>query len=101
MDLYKHAFRLSPMICSDLVADCFELARDIRVLDMRAAPYDLADLGFTPVQVETAAGKAEYAAAQRQFATRGAPLRARLIEECDRLLWAVGPSALQEQLAGA
>ena len=26
MDLYKHAFRLSPMVCSDLVADCFELA---------------------------------------------------------------------------
>ncbi len=46
MDLYKHAFRLSPMIGTDLVADCFELARDIRVLDMRAAPYDLADLGF-------------------------------------------------------
>jgi hypothetical protein len=89
MDLYKHAFRLTPMVSSDLVADCFELARDIRVLDMRAAPYDLADLGFTPVRVETAAGKAEYAAAQRTFAARGAPLRARLVEECDRLL-AVG-----------
>ena len=42
MDLYKHAFRLSPMVSSDLVADCFELAWDIRVMDMRAAPYDLA-----------------------------------------------------------
>ena len=86
MDLYKHAFRLTPMISSDLVADCFELARDIRVLDMRAAPYDLADLGFAPVRVETAAGKAEYAEAQRSFAERGAPLRRRLIDECDRLL---------------
>ena len=38
MDLDKHAFRLTPMISSDLVADAFELARDIRVLDMRAAP---------------------------------------------------------------
>jgi hypothetical protein len=85
MDLYKHAFRLSPMISSDLVADCFELARDIRVLDMRAAPYDLADLGFEPVRVETPAGKAEYAGAQREFAERGAPLRQRLIEECERL----------------
>ncbi|MDP3890841.1 3-methyladenine DNA glycosylase, partial [Nocardioides sp.] len=28
MDLYKHAFRLTPMICSDLVVDAFELARD-------------------------------------------------------------------------
>ena len=86
MDLYKHAFRLTPMISSDLVAACFELARDIRVLDMRASPYDLADLGFDPVEVETASGKAEYAAAQRDFAERGAPLRAALAEECERLL---------------
>lgn len=94
MDLYKHAFRLTPMICSDLVADCFELARDIRVLDMRASPYDLADLGFEPVRIETAAGKAAYAEAQRGFAERGAPLRARLVEECERLLGAVSPTAL-------
>ena len=86
MDLYKHAFRLTPMICSDLVADCFELARDIRELDMRAAPYDLADLGFEPIRIETAEGKQQYAAAQRGFAERGAPLRRRLVEECERLL---------------
>ncbi|WP_051485837.1 hypothetical protein [Nocardioides sp. J54] len=86
MDLYKHAFRLSPMISSDLVADCFELAWDIRVMDMRAAPYDLADLGFDPVRVETAEGKAAYVEAQRGFAERGRPLRARLVEECERLL---------------
>ena len=91
MDLYKHAFRLSPMIASDVVAACFELARDIRVLDMRAAPYDLSGLddlpdGFEPVRIETAAGKAEYAAAQRTFAERGAPLRARLLADCERLL---------------
>ncbi|MCY7400339.1 MAG: 3-methyladenine DNA glycosylase [Nocardioides sp.] len=86
MDLYKHAFRLTPMTSSDLVADCFELALDIRVLDMRAAPYDLADLGFEPVRIETAEGKAAYVEAQRGFAERGAPLRARLIEECERLL---------------
>ncbi|WP_156225158.1 3-methyladenine DNA glycosylase [Pseudactinotalea suaedae] len=86
MDLYKHAFRLSPLISSDLIADCFALARDIRVLDMRAAPYDLADLGFDPVPIETAAGKRTYAAAQAEFAERGAPLRTRLIEACDALL---------------
>jgi hypothetical protein len=92
MDLYKHAFRLSPMICSDLVADCFELARDIRVLDMRASPYDLSVLGYSPVRVETAEGKQEYVAAQRAFAERGAPLRARLIDECERLLAVCGPT---------
>ena len=86
MDLYKHAFRLTPMISSDLVADCFELALDIRVLDMRAAPYDLRDLGYEPVRIETAKGKAEYAEAQRVFAEQGAPLRTRLIAECEKLL---------------
>lgn len=85
MDLYKHAFRLAPLVPSDLVADCFDLARDIRVLDMRAAPYDLARLGFDPVRVETAEGKRTYAAAQAAFAERGAPLRGRLIEACDAL----------------
>jgi hypothetical protein len=86
MDLYKHAFRLSPMVPSELVADCFELAREIRVLDMRAAPYDLSDLGFEPVRIETAEGKATYVEAQRSFAERGAPLRSRLVAECERLL---------------
>ena len=86
MDLYKHAFRLTPMVSSDLVADCFELANDIRVLDMKAAPYDLAGLGFEPVRIETAEGKQEYADAQQTFAERGAPLRARLADECERLL---------------
>jgi hypothetical protein len=86
MDLYKHAFRLTPMIDSGVVADCFELARDIRVLDMRAAPYDLSGLGFAPVRIETPEGKQEYAAAQRAFAERGAPLRDRLVQECERLL---------------
>ncbi len=85
MDLYKHAFRLTPMVSSDLVADCFELARDIRELDMRAAPYDLVDLGFEPVRIETPQGKQEYAAAQRGFAERAGPLRDRLIAACHRL----------------
>ena len=78
MDLYKHAFRLTPMICSDLVADCFELAWDIRELDMRAAPYDLTRVSAScPVRIETPEGKQEYAAAQRAFAERAAPLRSR------------------------
>ena len=68
------------------MADCFELAWDIRELDMRASPYDFSDLGFEPVRIETPEGKQEYVAAQRAFAERGAPLRQRLIEECDRLL---------------
>lgn len=92
IDLYKHAFRLTPMISSDLVADAFELAWDIRALDMRASPYDLSDLvpapgeDWTPVRIETPEGKRAYAEAQRTFSERGAPIRRQLIEECDRLL---------------
>lgn len=88
MDLYKHAFRLTPLIPSELVADCFELAWYIRELDMRASPYDFSELGFTPVRIETPDGKQEYAAAQRTFAKRGAPLRQRLIDHCEQLMTA-------------
>ena len=91
MDLYKHAFRLTPLVPSELVADCFELAWDVRELDMRASPYDFEGLGFAPVRIETPQGKQEYVAAQRDFAERGAPLRARLVEECERLLGVLSP----------
>ncbi|GAA0613755.1 3-methyladenine DNA glycosylase [Kribbella sandramycini] len=86
MDLYKWATKLSPFTPSSLVLDCFELARDIRTLDMRASPYDLTALGYSPVAIETPAGKAEYAAAQRTFATRARPLREQLVALCDELL---------------
>ncbi|WP_091246656.1 3-methyladenine DNA glycosylase [Klenkia soli] len=86
MDLYKWACKLAPAVPGELLADCFELAVDIRVLDMRASPYDLAAHGYAPVPIETAAGKAEYAAAQRGFAQRGQALRARLLAVCDTVL---------------
>ncbi|MEV5818887.1 3-methyladenine DNA glycosylase [Micromonospora haikouensis] len=79
MDLYKWAYKLSPLVPSELVADAFALAREIRTLDMRASPYDLAALGYPPVRVETPEGRAEYAAAQRGFAERAAGLRARVL----------------------
>jgi hypothetical protein len=69
-----------------LVLDCFRLAKDVRELDMRASPYDLADLGYRPVRIETPEGRAEYAAAQRGFAERGQALRERLIAVCERAL---------------
>ncbi len=78
MDLYKWAYRLLPAVPSDLVVDAFELARAIREVDMRASPYDLADLGYPPIRIETPAGKAEYVARQREFAARARPLRQRL-----------------------
>ena len=88
MDLYKWAFKLAPFTPSELTADCFALARDIREVDMRASPYDLRALDFAPIAIETPGGRAEYEAHQRAFATRGEPLRARLVALCERLLGA-------------
>jgi len=79
MDLYKWAVKLGPLVPGELLLDTFELARDIRALDMRASPYDLRDWGYDPVAVETPAGKAEYVAAQRGFAERAQPLRRALL----------------------
>lgn len=86
MDLYKWAYKLSPLVPSELVADTFALAREIRELDMRASPYDLAGLDLEPVRVETAEGRATYAAAQRGFAARSAPLRQALLDVLAPLL---------------
>jgi hypothetical protein len=86
MDLYKWAYKLTPAVPGELLADCFELAADVRELDMRASPYDLSALGWTAVAIETPEGKAEYVAAQRGFAARGAALRVRLLDVCRALL---------------
>lgn len=86
MDLYKWSYKLAPLAPAELIADCFELAAEIRTLDMRASPYDLADLGYAPVRVETPEGRAEYAQMQKGFAERAKPLRQRLIEVCVRAL---------------
>lgn len=86
MDLYKWAFKLAPFTPSELVADCFALARDIREVDMRASPYDFGVLGFAPIAIESPEGRAEYEQAQRAFSARGEPLRARLIATCEALL---------------
>jgi hypothetical protein len=79
MDLYKWAVKLGPLVPGELLLDAFELARDIRLLDMQAAPYDLAAWDIRPVPIETAEGKAEYVRRQRAFADRGAALRAALL----------------------
>ncbi|WP_134733976.1 3-methyladenine DNA glycosylase [Amycolatopsis nivea] len=86
MDLFKWAYKLDPFVPAELVGDCFALAADVRELDMRASPYDLADYGYRPVPIETAEGRASYARAQAGFAERAAPLRARLIGLCRDLL---------------
>jgi hypothetical protein len=83
MDLYKWAYSLTPLVPSDVVLDAFDLAMEIRVLDMRASPYDLRELGYDPIAIETAAGKGAYASAQRAFAKRANELRVRLLKVLD------------------
>ncbi|MET3806191.1 hypothetical protein ABIB25_003201 [Nakamurella sp. UYEF19] len=83
MDLYKWAYRLVPIVSSELLLDCFLLAREIREIDMRASPYDLTELGYPPIPIETPSGKTEYVTAQRSFADRGQELRDRLLSAVD------------------
>ena len=103
-DLYKWAYKLVPVVDSDLLADCFDLAWDIRRLDMEAAPYDLTGVddlsdgrgGYAAMRIEEPAGRAEYARRQREFAARGQSLRVRLLAVLDAAAGAApgtGPDA--------
>ncbi|MFC4373747.1 3-methyladenine DNA glycosylase [Nocardia halotolerans] len=85
MDLYKWGFKLAPLIPSDLLLDCFELACTARELDMRASPYDLTGFGYEPVRIETPTGRAEYARAQAAIADTAARLRDRMTLACAEL----------------
>lgn len=75
MDLYKWAYTFHPWTNGALIWDAFTLAVDIRMLDMRASPYDLSRYGLSPVAIETDAGRNEYRFKQREFAERAAPIR--------------------------
>ncbi|MGV9331648.1 3-methyladenine DNA glycosylase [Nocardia sp. NPDC003726] len=86
MDLYKWGFKLVPLISSDLLLDCFELACAARELDMRASPYDLTEFGYEPVRIETPSGRAEYVRAQSELAQRAAGLRRTFLGVCQHLL---------------
>ena len=86
MDCLRWAIKLGPAVPGDLLLDCFELARDIRTLDMQASPYDVSSLGERPVAIETPAGRAEYVARQRAFVARATGLRGRLIGACEQIL---------------
>jgi hypothetical protein len=86
MDCHKWAMKLGPAVPGELALDCFELARDVRALDMQASPYDLSDYGETAVPIETPTGKAQYVERQRRLTQRAATLRSALIDVCKGLL---------------
>jgi len=80
MDVYKWAVKLGPLVPGELLLDAFELARDIRYLDMQASPYDMEPWGGEPVRIETPEGKAEYVRRQRAFAERANGLRRSILD---------------------
>jgi hypothetical protein len=86
MDLYKWSYKFAPWLPAEYIADAFELARDIREVDMRASPYDLAEQGYPAIKIETPEGKREYERYQRQFMERARPLRQRLLDYLSGLL---------------
>ena len=86
MDLYKWCYKLGPLIDSEFLTDCFELALHARTIDMRASPYDLSDYDLEPIRIETATGRAEDVRAQGDLSTEAAPLRSALMARCHNLL---------------
>ncbi|WP_062521440.1 hypothetical protein [Demequina silvatica] len=85
MDLYKWATKLAPAVPSSLQLEAFALALNVRRVDMQASPYDVSAFGLDAIEVETPEGKREYASRQRDFAARGAALRARLLASIENL----------------
>lgn len=80
MDIYKWTVKLGPLVPGHLLLDAFELARDIRMLDMQASPYDLREWAVQPVPIETPEGKSEYVRQQRQFMQRSNALRGAILD---------------------
>lgn len=101
--VWQWCMKLGPLAPSELVADSLALALECRVLDMRASPYDLrswAGAGLfevSPVPIETAEGRAEYAALQEALAVRAGPIRRELIGHYEAAVRAVERIAEQQQ----
>ena len=91
MDLYKWAMKSAPWVPAELAADCFELARDARSVDMRASPYDFSAVGLAPIRIETPEGRGEYEQEQRRLTKKADPLRARLVAALNDALGASAP----------
>lgn len=86
MDLYKWASKSMPWVGSDLQLECFELALELRELDMKASPYDLTAYGHEPIRVETAEGRRQYEQEQKALSSKAAPLRQKLIDQLSLVL---------------
>jgi len=86
MDVYRWSFKRYPWVPSDVLRDAFNLAMDIRTLDMASSPYELGRPDISPVPVETPEGRQHFAQQQRAFSERAQSIRARLIQSYSVLL---------------
>lgn len=86
MDLYKWCAKAMPWCGSGLLVECFELAVELRDLDMRASPYDLSRWGCEPIRIETAEGRRHYEEEQKRLSFQAMRLRARLITAIEKTL---------------
>jgi len=86
MDVYKWCYKATPFVSSELTRDAFGLARELRLLDVQASPYDLRAWGVESIDVETQEGRADFVARQRILATQANALRVRLVTELDLAL---------------
>lgn len=82
MDLYKWSAKLWPWIGSDFIADTFMLALEGRELDMCASPYDLSEMGYRPIKIETEEGRKHYQHKQQAYAEKAKNLRYQLLLFC-------------------
>ena len=80
MDLYRWAYKFHPWLASELIAETFLLALNIRETDMRASPYDVSDYtALAAIKIETRQGKEEYARLQKGYYQKARVLRTKLI----------------------
>jgi hypothetical protein len=86
MDLYKWAYKIFPFIEGDLLMDCFELAIQCRLLDMKASPYDISAYNNDAIRVETPEGREEYIREQHRLKKVADPIRERLIGAYEKIV---------------
>ena len=99
MDLYRWAYKFSPWLASELIAEAFLLALKIRETDMRASPYDVSHYTeHAPIKIECRKGKEEYAALQRQYFDEAKILRAKLIYKLKQLKIQIGAHEKHDSL---
>ena len=86
MDLFKAAYKIYPLTSSDLLQRCLRLGLKARFIDMRASPYEVSAFCGSPICIETAEGRKEYAQHQLALAKEAAPLRQELLDVYDHVL---------------